>query len=109
MLSKNSYEKAFSINVRKLRKKLNMTQKSLADAIGYSEKTVSKWETEGSVPPIEALFKIASIFRVNITDLFRCDESVYYLGIDIGCTGRKIGVVTEHGIIIQKKRIPRPV
>jgi len=31
---------------------------------------------------------------------------VYYLGIDIGGTGIKIGVVTEKGTIIEKKRIP---
>ena len=42
MQNKNDYEKAFSLNVRRLRKKLNITQKSLADAMGYSEKTVSK-------------------------------------------------------------------
>ena len=52
MPNKNDYEKAFSINVRRLRKKLNITQKSLADAIGYSEKTVSKWETKGSIHPL---------------------------------------------------------
>ena len=39
MTKEFSYEKAFSLSVRRLRKKLNMTQKSLADAIGYSEKT----------------------------------------------------------------------
>ena len=102
MLSENSYEKAFSINVRKLRKKLNMTQKSLADAIGYSEKTVSKWETEGSVPPIEVLFKMASIFRVNITDLFRCDESVYYLGIDGGGTKTEFALSDSDGKIVSR-------
>ncbi|MBQ7761180.1 MAG: XRE family transcriptional regulator [Clostridia bacterium] len=81
-----NYEKAFSINVRKFRKKLGMTQKELADAMGYSEKTVSKWETEGSVPSIEALFRVANIFHVSIVELFRCDENIYYLGIDGGGT-----------------------
>ena len=86
MQDKNNYEKAFSINARKLRKKVGMTQKELACAIGYSEKTVSKWETEGSVPSIDALFRLADIFRVSIVELFRCDEAIYYLGIDGGGT-----------------------
>ena len=86
MPNKCNYEKAFSTNVRKLRKKLGMTQKELAGTIGYSEKTVSKWETEGSVPSIEALFRVANIFRVSIVELFRCDEAIYYLGIDGGGT-----------------------
>ena len=99
MLNKNDYEKAFSINMRKLRKKHKLTQKSLADAIGYSEKTVSKWETEGSVPSIEALFKIANIFRVSIVELFRCDEAIYYLGIDGGGTKTEFALLASDGKI----------
>ena len=86
MINKINYEKSFSTNVRRLRKKFNMTQKSLADAIGYSEKTVSKWETEGSIPSIEALFKLADIFHVSLVELFRGNEAIYYLGIDGGGT-----------------------
>ena len=100
MPGKNNYEKAFSINVRRLRKKLNITQKSLADKIGYSEKTVSKWETEGSVPSIDALFKIANIFRVNIAELFSCDEDIYYLGIDGGGTKTEFALSDPEGKIV---------
>ena len=95
-----SYENAFSMNVRRLRKKLNMTQKALADAILYSEKTVSKWETEGSVPSIEALFRIANIFRVSVEELFRCDEAIYYLGIDGGGTKTEFALSDFDGKII---------
>ena len=100
MPNKNDYEKAFSINVRRLRKKLNITQKSLADNIGYSEKTVSKWETEGSVPSIEALFRVANIFRVSILELFRCDEAIYYLGIDGGGTKTEFALSDSNGKIV---------
>ena len=99
MPSKSNYEKAFSINVRKLRKKLNITQKSLADMVGYSEKTVSKWETEGSVPSIDALFRLANIFRVSIVELFRCDEAIYYLGIDGGGTKTEFALSDPEGKI----------
>jgi N-acetylglucosamine kinase-like BadF-type ATPase len=99
MTNEYSYEKAFSKNVRRLRKKLNMTQKSLAEAMGYSEKTVSKWETEGSVPSIEALFRIADIFRVSIVELFRCNESIYYLGIDGGGTKTEFALQDPDGNI----------
>ncbi len=102
MPNKNNYEKSFSVNVRRLRKKLNITQKSLADAIGYSEKTVSKWETEGSIPSIDALFRIAKIFRVGIEELFRCDESVYYLGIDGGGTKTELALSDPEGKIVSR-------
>ena len=102
MPNKNNYEKSFSVNVRRLRKKLNITQKSLADAIGYSEKTVSKWETDGSIPSIDALFRIANIFRVGIEELFRCDESVYYLGIDGGGTKTELALSDPEGKIVSR-------
>ena len=100
MQNKNDYEKAFSINVRRLRKKLNITQKSLADAMGYSEKTVSKWETEGSIPSIEALFRIANFFHVSIVELFRCDDAIYYLGIDGGGTKTELALSDSNGKIV---------
>ena len=99
MLNKSNYEKAFSTNVRRLRKKFNMTQKALAKNIGYSEKTVSKWETEGSVPSIEALFILANVFRVSIVELFRCDETIYFLGIDGGGTKTELALSDSEGKI----------
>ena len=102
MPNKNNYEKSFSVNVRRLRKKLDITQKSLADAIGYSKKTVSKWETEGSIPSIDALFRIANIFRVGLEELFRCDESVYYLGIDGGGTKTELALSDPEGKIVSR-------
>ena len=102
MSNKCNYEKAFSLNVRRLRKKLGMTQRALANAIGYSEKTVSKWETEGSIPSIDALFRIANIFRVGLEELFRCDESVYYLGIDGGGTKTELALSDPEGKIVSR-------
>ena len=100
MIDKSNYEKAFSINIRRLRKKLNITQKSLADLIGYSEKTVSKWETEGSIPQIEVLFRLANVFRVSIVELFRYDEAIYYLGIDGGGTKTEFALSDPDGNIV---------
>ena len=102
MTGEYNYEKAFSANIRRLRKKLKMTQKALADAIGYSEKTVSKWETEGSIPSIDALFRVANILRVSVVELFRCDEAVYYLGIDGGGTKTEFALSDFDGKIVSR-------
>ena len=64
------YEKNFSRNVRRLRKKLGMTQKQLADATGYSEKSVSKWERGPSIPAVATLFAIARALNTNMETLF---------------------------------------
>jgi len=80
----NRYEKNFAYNIRKLRKEANMKQSDLADAVGYSEKTISKWETGPSIPSVQALIKIARILNTSIDALFADSENIYFLGIDGG-------------------------
>ena len=86
LMDMSPYEKIFSANIRKYRKQLGFTQKMLADATGYSEKTVSKWETDGCIPQIDSLIRIASVFRINLDTLFQEKEPMYFLGIDGGGT-----------------------
>ena len=51
------------------RKKCNMTQLDLANDIGISDKAVSKWERDLSVPDISTIKKLAEIFNVSVEDL----------------------------------------
>ena len=48
------------------RKKLGMTQKQLAEKLGMSDKSVSKWERGESIPDIEVLKQIADLFGVSV-------------------------------------------
>jgi len=96
------YEKAFADNIRKYRKQLGLTQKMLAEATGYSAKTVSKWETDGCIPTVESLFRIASVFRVDLNALFQSDETIYYLGIDGGGTKTALALEDCTGTVIRQ-------
>lgn len=99
------YEKIFSVNIRKYRKKFGLTQKMLAEATGYSEKTVSKWETEGCIPSVDSLFQIASVFNINLNTLFQDHETVYYLGIDGGGTKTAFALSDDTGKIIRQLQL----
>ncbi len=79
-------EKNFAENMRMLREKHGMKQKDIADIIGCSEKTVSKWECASSIPDIEILFAIAKCFKTNVEALFASNDAVFFLGIDGGAT-----------------------
>lgn len=81
-----NYEENFAYNVKRLRKSAGLTQKMLADAVGCSEKTVSKWESGASIPYIGILFALAQILHTGIENLFVDAAKVYYLGIDGGGT-----------------------
>lgn len=60
-----------SINLRvyDLRKAGRMSQKELADKIGVSVQTVSKWENGICMPDISMLPELAEFFRVSVDEL----------------------------------------
>ena len=55
--------------IRELREKSRMTQARLAEKLGVSDKTVSKWETAKGYPDITLLEPIAEAFRISVTEL----------------------------------------
>ena len=55
--------------IRELREKSGMTQARLAEKLGVSDKTVSKWETAKGYPDITLLEPIAEAFRISVTEL----------------------------------------
>ena len=58
-----------SAAIRQLRKKQDLTQAELADRIGVSSKTVSKWETAKGLPDITLLQPLAKALNVSVTEL----------------------------------------
>lgn len=55
--------------IKGLRQKNNTTQAQLADRLGVSDKTVSKWETGKGYPDITLLEPIAQAFQVSVAEL----------------------------------------
>ncbi len=55
--------------IKEMRKQKNMTQLQLADHLGVTDKTVSKWETGKGYPDIALLEPIADAFQISVTEL----------------------------------------
>ena len=55
--------------IKELREKNKMTQLQLAEKLGVSDKTVSKWETAKGYPDITLLEPIAEVFKISVTEL----------------------------------------
>ena len=82
-----NYAKIFSENLKFRRKAAGLTQKQLAEKLGYTEKSVSKWESGESVTPSVVLPKLSTLLRVSIDELLSDKaETAYYLGVDGGGT-----------------------
>lgn len=81
----------FKDNLLELRKLNNMSQEELADKIGVSRQTLSKYETGESVPDIEKCKVIADVFGRSIDDLVSYEkESDENMGLGVPPKGKHI-------------------
>ena len=53
------------------RKALGYTQEEVADKIGISNRTLSKWETDRTMPDILSLPALAEVYGVNVDEILR--------------------------------------
>ena len=64
-------------NLQTLRKSAgNMTQEKLAERMGVSRQTISKWETGEAVPELDKLMELSKLFSCSLDALLKEDMSV---------------------------------
>lgn len=56
--------------IKQLRCKASLTQEQLAEELGITAQSISKWENSVSMPDISLLPKIAEVFGITIDELF---------------------------------------
>lgn len=93
----------FAENLKYYRTKYNLTQKQLAEQIGYTEKSVSQWERGNALPTMEIFLKLAQVFKISLDELmFEKTSGYYFLGIDGGGTKTAFKLVDENNNLISK-------
>lgn len=65
----------FAKNLQYLRKRDKITQEELAERIGVSRQSVSKWETGEAYPETDKLILLCDLFAVSLDALLRTDLS----------------------------------
>lgn len=63
----------FGENLYNLRKSQKMSQEKLAEKVGVTRQSVSKWENGESYPEMEKIMKLCDIFHCKINDLVHED------------------------------------
>ncbi len=86
----------FKDNLIQLRKIYNMSQEELADKLGVTRQTVSKYETGESLPDIEKCAAIAAVFGVTIDDLINYSKEEN-MGLDVPPKGKHIFGIVKVG------------
>lgn len=71
----------FCDNLVSLRKMKQMSQEQLAEAVGVSRQTISKYETGEALPDIDKCKALAELFDVSLDDLVNYDKQASGLGI----------------------------
>lgn len=62
-------------NIAELRKSRGMTQAGLAEILGYSDKSVSKWERGEGLPDLLCMKRIADLFGVTVDWFFEAEHA----------------------------------
>ena len=91
-------------NIRALRKARNMTQEDVAEMLGVSAQSVSKWERGDTYPDITLLPSISNLFNVTSDELIGMDkindrnkkEGVFASGHDYIRSGDIASAVNEY-------------
>lgn len=56
--------------LQQLRRKLNISQKSVADSIGVSVSAIAMYETNERTPRDEVKVKLSNFYKVSVQDIF---------------------------------------
>ncbi len=64
----------FAEKLISLRKGRSLSQEALADRIGVSRQSVTKWEASESIPELDKLILLSDLFAVRIDSLVRDDD-----------------------------------
>ena len=62
-------------NIARLRAQKRLSQGDLADALEVSRQSVSKWETDASIPELDKLLRLAELFGVTLDELVKGESA----------------------------------
>ena len=92
-----------SENIKNLRKRAVMTQEQLADKLGVTRQTVSKWKNNMSVPDADILSEMADVFDVSVSELLG-------YGVDNGSTKDYAKILASlDGELAEKSRFRKSI
>ena len=90
-----------SIQIKKYRTELHLSQEELAEKVYVTRQTISNWENEKSYPDIHSLLLLSSLFNVSLDQLIKGDiEKMKEIIAEVGAAGpqdmgKVMGVATK--------------
>ncbi len=76
--------------LKELRKEKSVTQEQLAEILGVSNRSISRWENGATMPDFDLLFLIAEYFEVEIGEILNGERKEIDMDIQTEETLRKV-------------------
>ncbi|MBQ9181820.1 MAG: helix-turn-helix transcriptional regulator [Bacilli bacterium] len=70
------------------RKKLNLSQEEVAEKLGVTRQTVSKWETDQSTPDFDKIVPICELYSISTNELIN-GEAEEIKSVDVGDNNKR--------------------
>lgn len=77
-------------NLFKARKRSGLSQEAVAEKLGVSRQTISKWETDETVPDIYQSKKLAVLYQLTLDELIEFDSDVKEIEETIKKTSQEV-------------------
>lgn len=63
-------------NLKEARKKSGLSQETVAEKLGVSRQTISKWETNETLPDIYQSKKLSKLYNLSLDELIEFDTDL---------------------------------
>lgn len=88
-------QQSFGEMVRTLRSEKGLTQLELAQRMGVTDKAVSKWERDLSIPDVGSLPKLAEELGVSVDELLQAKTAAQEAAAEDSATRKKAAALVE--------------
>ena len=66
-----------------LRKEKRLTQEQLAEQIGVSRRTVSRWETGSNMPDLDVLMELSDFYAVDLREILNGERKSEHMNEEL--------------------------
>ena len=87
--------------LKELRKEKNITQEELAEKMGVSRRTVSRWETGSNMPDMDILIDLSDFYEVDLREILDGERKNNQMDKEVKETALKVAEYENEG----KKRL----
>ncbi len=99
-----------SEKIAALRKKQNWSQEELAEHMGVSRQSISKWESGASVPELDRIVQLCALFGVTADQLIRDDIPLEGLEAHAPCfSKRRLTLQEAYAYVAEQQTVARKI